>query len=95
MPVSSRTRRYVGNEPYSRATNIYNEALLREFGTDIELVILDRISVDDDIISATKVRRMLVEDDMETVRKYVPETTYAFFSTEAGRAVIAKLKAQV
>ncbi|AEC02943.1 [citrate (pro-3S)-lyase] ligase [Parasphaerochaeta coccoides] len=86
--------RYVGDEPYSRATNIYNHEMEKEFAGMPRLVVLERIAASGDIISATKVRRMLKDGEMDAVRAYVPETTYAFFLTDAGQKTIEKLRQQ-
>ena len=87
------TKRFVGNEPYSRSTNMYNEALKKEFEGKLTLEILDRKENQDaDIISATKVRNYLIEDDLETVSKFVPQSTYDFLVSDEGKKVIEALK---
>lgn len=91
-PVLNITSRYVGNEPHSQATNIYNEALHQEFGDKLTLKILERKENQLDIISATKVRNLLLADDLETVQYFVPETTFHFLESDAGQAVIQQLK---
>lgn len=75
------TKRYVGNEPYSEVTNIYNGAMKEEFGDELELIILDRKQVDSEIISATKVRQAYGQRDFETLKKMVPVTTYNYLKT--------------
>lgn len=83
--------RYVGSEPYSIATNIYNQALKKEFAKDLELKIIDRITANEDIISASKVRKLLSENRLDEVKKYVPETTYEFLFTKRGQEIINQL----
>lgn len=90
-PVLNIKIRYVGSEPYSAATNIYNQALKKEFNNDLQLKIIDRISVNENIISASKVRKLLSENRLEEVKKYVPETTYNFLLTKKGQEIINKL----
>lgn len=75
------TKRYVGNEPYSEVTNIYNGAMQEEFGDELELIILDRKQIDSEIISATKVRQAYGQRDFEKLKKMVPETTYNYLKT--------------
>ena len=73
------TSRYLGNEPYSKTTNIYNEELNRVLPPDVEVKIIDRKkNKDQDIISATKVRAAIANDNIELVKKYVPDTTLEF-----------------
>ena len=93
-PVLNISRRYVGNEPHSQATNIYNEALKQEFEGKLSLKILERKENQLDVISATKVRSLLVEDDLETVHYFVPETTFNFLQSDEGQEIIQQLKDQ-
>lgn len=72
------TKRFVGSEPYSPTTEIYNQSLQKVLPPEVELEILDRKAIDQDIISATKVRQAIQANDLSIVQKYVPETTYKF-----------------
>lgn len=83
--------RYVGSEPYSIATNIYNQALKKEFDKNLQLKIIDRITVNEDIISASTVRKLLSENRLDEVKKYVPEATYEFLFTRRGKEIINQL----
>ena len=86
------TRRYVGSEPLSRATYLYNQALAKELEGKCELIIVQRLSNQEDVISASKVRQYLAEGEIEKTKAYVPQSTYDFFFTEEGQRVIADLK---
>ena len=62
-----------------KITNIYNEELNRVLPPDVEVKIIDRKkNKDQDIISATKVRAAITNDDIALVKKYVPDTTLEF-----------------
>jgi len=70
------TKRFVGNEPNSNVTNEYNNAmktLLPQYG--IQLVELQRIEIDHEPISASKVRRLLEKGELAKVKKLVPDAT--------------------
>ena len=69
------TTRYVGEEPYSELTDIYNEVMKATFEDALTLEIIPRYDIDGDIISATKVRRALDQGDFETASKYLPQTS--------------------
>lgn len=85
--------RFVGNEPFSKTTHIYNEALQEEFEGKLNLKIIERVgNEDNDIISATKVRNFLIDGDFETVKKYVPKTTYNFLVSKEGLKIIDLLR---
>lgn len=87
------TKRYVGEEAYSVATNIYNEEMQKVYQGKLELIIIPRLAVaSDNIVSATKVRLALKEDRLEDVKNFVPQTTYDFLLTYEGEKVINKIK---
>ena len=56
VPTLQLTKRYVGQEPLSPVTSVYNDALRTAFGKDLELVIIERLSAGDEVVSATRVR---------------------------------------
>lgn len=67
------TKRFVGTEPFCPVTNAYNERMkliLPQNGVDV--VEIPRL----DNISASEVRRLMVERNYEAVRKIVPKVTY-------------------
>ncbi len=72
------TKRFVGSEPYSPTTEIYNQSLAKVLPPEVSLEILDRKAVQKDIISATKVRSAIQNNDLTKVQKYVPVTTFKF-----------------
>ena len=87
------TKRFAGEEKTSRVTAIYNEAMkniLPNFG--VEAVIIPRLEQENKAISASNVRMALKNDDFELLGKLVPQTTYDFFMTDEGKAVIEKIK---
>lgn len=91
LGVSSR---YVGEEPFSRVTRVYNEIMSEELPqAGIDCVIIPRKEANGEPISASRVRALLREDSFETVRALVPATTFDYLMSPAGREVIEKLKA--
>lgn len=77
-PVLNIKTRYVGEEPFSVSTNIYNEAMNEVFGEEINLVVLPRKEQDGEWISASKVRSLLKEDKWKEIEKIVPQTTFDY-----------------
>ena len=77
-PRLSITKRFVGKEPLDPVTNTYNETMKKimpQYG--MELVEIERKMIDGTkVINATEVRRMLTDNDLEGLTKYVPDTTY-------------------
>ena len=86
------TRRYVGEEPLSFATNIYNEALKETFKEDLDLIILKRKEMDTDVISASRVRANLKEGNLDQIKGLVPKTTFDFLLTKEGKEIIQKIQ---
>lgn len=84
--------RYVGEEPYSEATNIYNEAMAEVFDDNIQLIILPRKETAGEVISASRVRALFVEDKLDEIKPLVPQTTFDYLNSQKGREVQLKLK---
>lgn len=76
-PFLNITCRFVGQEPFDRVTNTYNETMKRilpEYG--IDLVEIERVSNENgQIISATMVRKLLEENRWDELRNFLPEST--------------------
>ena len=86
-------RRYVGEEPFSRVTHLYNQIMqqkLPEHG--IECVIIPRQSNNEQIISASKVRQCIKTGDFAQVQKMVPASTYDYFMSDAAQPVISHIQ---
>ncbi|HSL87141.1 MAG TPA: [citrate (pro-3S)-lyase] ligase [Bacteroidales bacterium] len=88
------TTRFVGEEPISFATDIYNQAMKEVFGSEMELVIIKRMEFGGEVISASRVRAYLKEDRVLELKGLVPETTYEYLVSEEGRKIQEKLKSE-
>ena len=85
--------RYVGDEPFSEVTGMYNRTLLEHLPrAGIECVVVARKEQGSTPISASGVRKLLQEGRVEETRSLVPETTYRYFFSESGLGVIRKLQ---
>lgn len=82
-------KRFVGEEPYCAVTSTYNktmQTILPHEGIEVEEV--PRLTTDGNAISASKVRELIRDGDIQSVEKLVPETTYRFLlSAEAGEII--------
>lgn len=88
------TTRFVGEEPYCAVTATYNQAMaevLPHYG--IALQVIPRVEVAGEIISASKVRDAIRNDDKSLLEAMLPPTTLAFLNSDAALPVIAKIKA--
>lgn len=88
------TDRYVGDEPFSPATALYNRAMSEELPQeDVRLHIIPRkTDSDSDPISATRVRALMKEDRYDELRLLVPESTYAYIMSDEGKKIAENLK---
>lgn len=75
-PILEITTRFVGEEPFSPVTEMYNQAMKEQFMDKLNLVILPRKQAAGEVISASRVRSLLIKKDKHTLEKLVPETTF-------------------
>ncbi|ALS00183.1 [citrate [pro-3S]-lyase] ligase [Enterococcus silesiacus] len=68
--------RFVGEEPFSEVTEIYNQAMKKTFGSELKLVILPRKKIDEEAISATKVRALMEQGNYTAIKPLVPPKTF-------------------
>ena len=93
-PALGITRRYVGEEPYCTTTCSYNDALsdiLPQYGIGLEVI--PRLAVGGEVISASKVREFIRQENWQAIKKLVPETTYNYLVSPEAQHVLANIKA--
>lgn len=87
-------RRYVGEEPTSLVTDIYNQIMSEKLPENgIECVIVPRKENKGAVISASTVRQALKEENWPLLEELVPETTLNYFKSPDARPVIDKIQA--
>ena len=82
-------KRFVGSEDRDVVTKNYNETMERilpEYG--LEVVEIPRTSLDNEIISASKVRGLLKERKFEEAYRFLPEATIKALKSEEGQRII-------
>ena len=86
--------RYVGEEPKSLVTGIYNRIMSEKLPQHgIRCVIVPRkTEASGEVISASNVRQAIKDGRLEEVKALIPESTYAFFASPEAEAVIAKIR---
>lgn len=75
-PILDITRRYVGEEPLSPVTAIYNRQLAATFGDTIELIVVPRLQIAGEVVSATRVRAAIAQQDWKTAQQLVYPEVY-------------------
>jgi [citrate (pro-3S)-lyase] ligase len=92
-PFFNITRRFVGTEPCCQLTDSYNETMKRLLPVyGIELVEIERRQATRGVISASVVRAMLADNDLEHLKEYVPETTLSFLLSDEAGPILQRLK---
>jgi len=82
-------KRYLGEEPFSYNTNKYNQVLRQYMNGHIEII--SRKAIGENIISASKVRKLLKANKLDKVKDYVPKATFDFLQSKKGQSVINHL----
>lgn len=86
-------RRYVGEEPFSRVTHLYNQIMQQQLPAHgVECVLVPRIAAGENVISASKVRQAIQQNQFDTLKNMLPPTTWAYFNSEAARPVIERIQ---
>lgn len=87
------THRYVGEEPTSQVTGLYNQIMAQELPkAGIACHILPRLTHGETAISASTVRQALQAGDFALVKELVPPSTYRYFTSPEAEAVLHRLR---
>lgn len=85
--------RYVGDEPTSLVTGIYNDIMAEALPkAGVECHIIPRKEFGGKAISASTVRKAIHDGDVEAIKDLVPETTYNFFISDEAKPVIERIQ---
>lgn len=87
------TRRYVGEEPTSQVTAIYNHIMEENLPkAGVEFTIIPRKEANGIVISASTVRKLIHEGDFSSLADYLPESSLNFFQSEEAVPVIERIR---
>ena len=87
--------RYVGEEPNSLVTGIYNRIMaekLPEHGINCVIVPRKKEESGENVISASNVRNFIKNGEIEKIKPLVPESTYRFFTSQEAENVIKRIQ---
>ena len=86
-------KRYVGEEPFSLVTDIYNRVMGESLAdSNITQTVIPRKEEGGTAISASRVRQLLCEGKLEAIKELVPQSTFAYFKTPAGEETIKAIQ---
>lgn len=83
-------KRYLGEEPLSFNTNIYNKVLKDYLNSNLKII--KRKKEGSKVISASLVRKLIKANKISQIKKYVPSATYNYLLSEKGKAIISKIQ---
>ena len=87
------TARFVGEEPTSQVTGLYNKIMAEELPkAGIQCHIIPRKEANGKAISASTVRQALQAGDWEALKALVPATTLAYFRSQEAAPVLARIR---
>ena len=87
------THRFVGEEPTSQVTGLYNEIMARELPkAGIACHVIPRKEASGKAISASTVRLALQTGDWETLKTLVPATTLDYFTSPEAKPVLERIR---
>ncbi|UFS71977.1 [citrate (pro-3S)-lyase] ligase [Geomonas sp. RF6] len=87
-PFFGVVRRFVGTEPFCATTAAYNAAMHRVLpACGIEVIEVERERAGDLAISASAVRSALLDGELDSLEKLVPESTLGYLLSDEGREV--------
>ena len=87
------TVRFVGEEPASQVTGIYNRVMQEALpGFGVRCVVLPRREAGGKPISASTVRLCLQNGDLESLRALVPVSTLAYFESDEAAPVLQRIR---
>ncbi len=92
-PILGINKRFVGEEPYCPVTSIYNR-IMKEFlpPKGIAVYEIPRLIMNEEIISASKVRKLIAEGKMKEIKEMLPHSTWDFLQRQEACSIIEKLK---
>ncbi len=87
------TCRYVGEEPTSQVTGLYNQIMQRELpAAGIGCQVIPRLEAAGRPVSASTVRCALRDGDWDALRSLVPDTTYKYFTSTEAAPILERLR---
>ena len=87
------TARYVGEEPASQVTGLYNEIMREQLPkAGIDCIVVPRKEADGKAISASTVRQCLQSDDWDTLKTLLPQTSLAYFRSPEAAPVLERIR---
>lgn len=94
-PALGATRRFIGEEPYSEVTALYNRVMKRWLPIyGVEVIEIPRLKgTDGAAVSASNVRRLIRSGRLDLAREFVPPSTWNYLVSNEAAPVLARVAA--
>ena len=93
VPALGINKRFIGEEPYCAVTKTYNDTMKETLpSSGIAVEEIKRLSREDEIISASRVRDLIAREGLESIKNMVPETTYQFLQSQEAEPILEILR---
>ena len=79
------SKRFLGEEPLDKSTNLYNETLIKTLPPECEVIVIPRKLFGDNFISASIVRKELDAGNFDAIKELVPEGTFRYLKEDYGK----------
>lgn len=87
------TNRFVGEEPFSQVTGIYNQVMQEELASaGIGCTVIPRKADADGAISASTVRALVKAGEWDALLSKVPECTYRYLTSQEAGPIVAAIR---
>ncbi len=87
--------RFFGSEPTDLVTLAYNNSMKEILGSrGIEVEIIERKILGDNVISASRVRKLIKEDKIDEAFKYLPNSTIEFLKSDDGKKIVERIQGE-
>ena len=93
MKIFNIQHRYVGEEPLSPMTNIYNSTMKKYLQNRFHII--PRKTLNKTPISASTVRKLMRKNGLDAIKPYVVDETLEYLATEEGIALLDAIKRHV
>ncbi|MDK2809961.1 MAG: [citrate (pro-3S)-lyase] ligase [Petroclostridium sp.] len=92
-PALNITKRFVGEEPYCAVTRTYNSIMKKLLPEkNIEVIEVPRLAVGDKAVSASRVRELIKNGELDAIKQLVPKTTYNYLISEEGQQIVKRIQ---
>ncbi|MGB4589473.1 MAG: [citrate (pro-3S)-lyase] ligase [Clostridiaceae bacterium] len=79
------SKRFLGEEPLDKSTNLYNETLMNTLPPECEVIVIPRKLFGTHFISASNVRKELDSGNFDAIKELVPEGTLRYLKENYGK----------